>query len=216
VSIRLNLAERFVVAVLAAVAALTFFLPLFSIHVPIVGDQQVTGYETASKIKQLTQRIRSATGNGREGDQKPSVKLPKMPGGDSSTPSSLPLSIRFSWLIPVFIIGAFAAALLTLLGSLTSLRLAKIGGVAGTVCSVLALVHLTAMNSDMHQLLENTLQGGTGDRNPLEGLARFLGSALISNLDLNPGAALYVLAAALALATALVYSRLISRVRLGK
>jgi len=206
--------ERGAVAVLAALAALAFFLPLFSIHIPLVGDQEVTGYETASKIRQLTRRVRSATGQG-EGEQKPSIKPPKMPGGESSAPSSLPISIRFSWLIPVFIIGAFIGALLTLLGALIGLGMSKITGTLGTVSGILALVHLTAMNSDIHQLLQDTLERGTGDRNPLAGLARALGNAFINNLDLKPGAGLYVLTGALALAAILVYSRIISRIHLG-
>ncbi len=209
---RLTYPERGAAAPLAALAALTFFLPLFSIHIPLVGDQKVTGYETASKISQLTRRIRSATGQGEDG-QKPSIKIPKTPGGDSGPPSNLPLSIRFSWLIPVFIIGAFISALLTLLGALFSLGLSKIAGGLGTVCGVLAVVHLTAMNSDIHNLLQDTLQRGAGDRNPLAGLARALGNAFINNLDVKPGAGLYVLTGALALAAILVYSRIISRIQ---
>jgi len=211
---RLTYLERGAVAFLAALAALTFFLPLFSIHFPLAGDQEVTGYETASKITQLTRRIRSAAGQGEDG-QKPSIKLPKMPRGDSSAPSTLPPTIRFSWLIPVFITGAFVGALLTLLGSLLSLGLSKIAGAIGAVCGILALAHLTLMNSDMHQLLQDSLQRGTGDRNPLAGLARAFGGAFINNFDLKPGVGLYVLAASLALADILIYSRIISRIHWG-
>ncbi len=208
---RLTGPERWIVALLAAIAAFTFFLPLFSIQVPFVGDQEVTGYDTASKIRKLTRDLRSASGHDREG--KPSIKLPKIPRNDSAQAPAIPVSIRFSWLIPVFIIGAFGCAVLTLLGSLLSLRISKIASTVGTFCGVLALVHLTAMNSDMHSLLEATIRQGTGDRqgNPLAGFMQAVGSALINTLTLKPGAGLYVLAISLGIAAFLAHSRFLSR-----
>ncbi len=211
---RFTVPERVLVALLAAVAALTFFLPLFSIQIPFAGEQPVTGYESASKINQLVQRVRSASGHG-EDNQKPSIKLPKMPKGEPGQPgaeSQLPVSVRVAWLIPVFIILAFACSLLTLLGSLVSLAVSKWASALGTICGVLALVHLAALNSDIHSVLEDALQKGTGaSRNPLAGLAQAIGGALIGNLDLKTGAALYVLSATLALAALLAFSRILSK-----
>src|SRR5438477_245676 len=43
--------ERLIVALLAAVAALTFFFPLLSIRLPIAGDEDVTVYDTASRAR---------------------------------------------------------------------------------------------------------------------------------------------------------------------
>lgn len=209
-----TLAERWTVAGLGAIAALTFFFPLFSIHIPIVGDQDVTGYNTASRIRQLTQQVRSASGHGQDG--KPSIKWPRIPGTKSGAPSRVPLTIRFSWLIPVFIIGAFACAVLTLVGAFISWRASKLASALGAVLAVLALLHLTAMNSDIHNMLQDTLQQGTAGHkgNLLEGLAQALGSALVGALKLTPGAGLYVLAISLGLAALLAHSRLISRMRL--
>lgn len=205
-------AERWTVAVLAVIAALTFFFPLFTIHIPILGDQDVTGYNTASRIKQLTQEVRSASGHGQNG--KPSIKLPKMPGSKSGAPSSVPLSIRFSWLVPVFIIGAFACAVLSGVGAFVSLRLVKLVSVLGAVLAALALFHLTTMNSDIHIMLETSLHqaSSAGKGNPWAGLLQTLGSALVNNLSLTPGVGLYVLAISLGLAALLAHSRLVSRI----
>jgi hypothetical protein len=209
----LTLAECWTVAVLAVIAALTFFFPLFSIHIPIVGDQDVTGYNTASRIRQLTQEVRSASGHGQDG--KPSIKLPKLPGANSGAPSKVPGSIRFSWLIPVFIIGAFACAVLTLVGALVSWRVSKFASALGAALAVLALLHLTVMNSDIHTLLQSTLEQGTAGHkaNPWAEFARGLGSALVGALKLTPGVGLYVLAISLGLAGLLAYSRVISRMQ---
>jgi hypothetical protein len=209
-----TLAERCTVGALGVIAALTFFFPLFTIHIPILGDQDVTGYNTASKIKQLTEQVRSASGHGQDG--KPSIKLPKLPGAKSGAPSKVPVTIRFSWLVPVFIIGAFACAVLTLLGALVSWRVAYLASALGTILAVLALVHLTKMNSDIHTLLQDTLAlGTTGHKaSPLAEFARSVGSALVGALQLTPGAGLYVLAISLGLAALLAYSRLVSRMRM--
>src|SRR5947199_10504675 len=94
--------ERPIVALLAAIAALTFFFPLLSIRVPIAGDQEVTGYDTASRIRQLTHDVRCASGQGPErgDDGKPSISLPGTAARRHSraTPS-LPASDRISWLV---------------------------------------------------------------------------------------------------------------------
>jgi hypothetical protein len=209
---RLTKPERWSMALLALIAALTFFFPLFSIHIPIAGDKEVTGYDTASRIRELTHEVRAASGHGQDG--KPSVRLPKIPRGDSSAPSKVPFSVRFSWLIPVFIIGAFGCAVLTLFGSLVSLQVSKLASTLGTVCGVLTVVHLTAMNSAIHNMLEESIQQGMGDlkANPLAGLAQALGSVLINTISLRPGGGLYILTALLGLAAFLAHSRLLSRI----
>ena len=214
---RLTGLERSLVATLGAIAAVTFFLPLLSIQLPIAGDEQVTGYGAAAKLRQLTEQVRSLTGHG-QGDR-PSVKLPRLPsggpGGAPGTPSKLPVSIRLSWLIPVFIVVAFACALLTLLGSLISSTLARTASAAGGVSGALALLHLSMMNSDIHHTLVESIQRGTGGARAgfLAGLAQAVGNALVNAFDLRAGAALYVLTVSLGLAAFLAWSRLVSRLR---
>ena len=213
---RWTMPERLIVALLAAIAALTFFFPLLSISLPIAGDQEVTGYDTASKIRQLTHEVRSASGHGDDG--KPSIKLPRPPRGNASSVATLPASVRFSWLIPVFVVGAFGCALLTVLGSLVSLPVARIASTLGTACGVLALLHLTVMNSDIHSVLNDSVQRWVGGRkeNPLRGLAQTLGSVLVGGgVSLTPGAGLYVLAVSLGFAALVTHSRLLSRLHLA-
>ena len=202
-------------ATLAAIAAVTFFLPLLSIHLPIAGDEQVTGYDAAEKIRQVTDQVRSLTGHGQ--GNKPSVKLPRLPssgpGGAPGAPSRLPLSIRLSWLIPAFIVIAFVCALLTLLGSLISLVLARIASAIGAVAGLLAVVQLSMLDSAIRQALEDSIQRSTGGpkRGFLAGLAQAVGNALVDAFSLRAGAALYVLAISLGLAALLCWSRLLSR-----
>src|SRR2546422_6622117 len=95
--------ERLIVALLAVIAATTFFFPLLSIRVPIAGDQEVTGYDTASRIRQLTHEVRSASGQGpgQGEDGKPSIRLPRpSPRTNSTAARAMPASVRLSWLIP--------------------------------------------------------------------------------------------------------------------
>ena len=215
---RASASERVTLSVLAAIAAVTFFLPLLSIHLPIAGDEQVTGYDAAEKIRQVTDQVRSLTGHGR-GDNPSgnSPRLPRLPstgpGDASGAPSKLPISIRLSWLIPAYIVIAFASALLTLLGSVISLTLARIASAIGGVAGILAVLQLSMLDSAIRQALEDSIQRSTGGSKGgfLAGLAQAVGNAVVGAFSLRAGVALYILAIALCLATLLAWSRLLSR-----
>ena len=74
------------------------FFPLVAIHLPIVGDKGISGYDAVSKIftftKDLTPDLSSSGST-----------------GSATTSVRLPLSLQLVWLIPALILVALACAL---------------------------------------------------------------------------------------------------------
>ena len=206
--------ERWALGLLACTAAITFFFPLISVHVPIAGDQEVSAYDAIAKIRQFREQLTSKTGESRGGEEAP-TQPPTPVNGASVYRPPIPASVELGWMIPVFIMAAFVCALATLVGSLFSLRLSKAASTLGALCGVAATVHVRVMNSDVHRFLEQSMKASAEDLkgNPFAGLAETLGNLLVNAFQLKPGVGLYVLTASLALAAFVAHSRLLSRLR---
>lgn len=131
--------ERWSIAVLGAIALMTFFFPLLSVHVPIAGDQTFTGYDAVSRIGSSTPFPSSQRG-------------PFPPNAGPS--SSLPWSIRWFALTPILIVVALVCALLTAIGALTTPALSRAASTIGALCCVAAIVHISIANSDMRAMLQ--------------------------------------------------------------
>jgi hypothetical protein len=80
---------------LLIVALLTFFLPLLTIQIPLMGTQYVSGYDIFSKTRQFEHQLSSISG----GSKKPSVELGERQQPTLSIPQNpehpFPLSVRF-------------------------------------------------------------------------------------------------------------------------
>jgi hypothetical protein len=59
--------ERYGVGLTTAVALLIFF-PLITFQVPIIGNQNVTGYEMFSKAQEFRNQVASSSNSTNEGD----------------------------------------------------------------------------------------------------------------------------------------------------
>jgi hypothetical protein len=119
----------------------------------------------------------------------------------------MPLSVQIAFLIPIEIISSFICA--PLLYSV-ALPVTIVGGVA----SVVAILHLTIANSDLHRWFSENMAATSSalSDNPLAGMAQQIGNLAVNAIQLNPGAGLYVLAAALSLTTVLFHSRILAAI----
>jgi len=108
--------ERNSIVVCCALSLVLFFLPLLTFQVPISGEQQVSGYDLFSKVKQLRENLKSS--------DLPSVDKRSR---SARVPSArdLPLSVQVSWLIPVAIAVAFLPAAVALIGAFLSAKAAR-------------------------------------------------------------------------------------------
>jgi len=192
--------ENRIIAGLACIALLTFFFPLVAIHLPIVGDKGISGYDAVSKIftftKDLTPDLSSSGST-----------------GSAATSVRLPLSLQLVWLIPALILVALACALMTVAASLRGLlSLAKNGTTFGTISGIAAVVYVGIVNTSIHNWLQHMISSSMKDLqgNPFAGMAQIVGNALVNAVTIRPAAGLYVLTGCLAVAALVAHSRVLS------
>jgi hypothetical protein len=197
-------AENWAIGMLGGIALLTFFFPLISMHVPIAGDQTVSGYDVVSKMNNLRQNLTTPSGG--------QIQLPQP---QAQADLRLPLSLRMVWLLPVLIIATFVCALLALLGAWISLKASKAASTVGAVCGFGGIVYLAILNSDVHTMMQQAVTNNTTDLkdNPFAGLAQTLGSLMVGAFQVKAGTGLYTLVICLAAVALITHSRILSRFR---
>jgi hypothetical protein len=202
--------ERWIIGALLSVALLAFFFPLATLQVPVLGNQDVSGYDLIAKARELSQALDAIRPKElHEPGTEPSQPIPSDSNG-AAPDSSMPLSVQALPLIPIEIIVSFACALIGLFcclgpfGSAPAKAFSALGGVA----AVAALLHLAVANSDMHTWFREQMKANSAAlaSNPFAGLAELAANSV----QLRPGAGLYMLAAALSLAAIVLISRVLS------
>jgi uncharacterized membrane protein len=206
--------ERWIVGTLLIVALLTFFFPLVSLQVPILGSQEVSGYDLINKAKEFDQALDAFKSKGLGESTSTPSQLEPNDSESSESRSTMPLSAQTLSLIPIEIVLGFACALIALLfclGSFSSTP-TKAFSTLGSIAAVAAILHLTVANSDLHSWFREQmkLDSSALSNNPLAGLAQQIASLAANSIQLKPGAGLYVLAVSLSLTTIILFSRLLS------
>lgn len=206
--------ERWIIGSLLTVALLTFFFPLASLQIPILGSQDVSGYELIAKAKEFDQTLATVRSKGNDAaSSEASQQLPN-DSSPAAPHSSIPISIQSLPLIPIEIIASFGCALTTLffcIGPFGSAP-AKGSSTLGAIVAIAALLHLTIANSDLHTWLHEQVRTDSSAlaNNPFAGLAQQIANLAVNSVQLKPGPGLYVLASALSLAAIILLSRVLS------
>src|SRR5258706_5875984 len=106
--------ERNAIVGCCVLALLLFFFPLLTIHVPIAGEQNVSGYDVFSKLTEFREKLKppDATTTPHTG----TPRTPRTPRPD------MPLSIQLGWLTPVAIIIAFISAAIALISAFKAIH----------------------------------------------------------------------------------------------
>ncbi len=208
--------ERWIVGTLMVIALLTFFFPLVTIHLPIVGNQDLSGYDVLTEPKNFSHSLNKLTSTTPGGpDSEPTQSAPTSSNA-ASTSLSMPFSVRTLIMIPVEIIVSFICVLVALLCCFPPFRSvsAKPVATAGAVASVVAVLHLTIANSDLHKWFREYIVTGSSDHavDPSAGFAQQIDNLAANAVQLTPGAGLYVCAVALTLTTVLLHSRILSAI----
>ena len=107
--------ERWTVGTLMAVALLTFFFPLVTIHLPIVGNQDLSGYEVLAEPKSFSHSLSKLTSTTPGGHDSELTKSAPTSSNAAATNLPMPFSVRTLIIIPVEIIISFICVLVTLL-----------------------------------------------------------------------------------------------------
>jgi hypothetical protein len=205
---------------LLIVALLTFFFPLLTIQIPLMGTQYVSGYDIFSKTRQFENQLSSISG----GSKKPSAKPGERQQSDQPSPTlslpqnpehPFPLSVQFAPLVPIEVTIAFVSCLVALLASRWAIVTAKVAATVGAVSALSATIHIITINADLHTWFQESMQFPLRG-NFFAGFAQQLGKVLASTVQIIPGVGLYVLAVALVLVAIAYHSRLLARLRLDK
>jgi len=203
-----NRLQRNSIVACCALSLLLFFFPLLTIHVPIAGDQDVTGYDVFSKLTEFQEKLKP-----------PNTTSPSAPSVTNARtpPPDIPLSIQLAWLTPLAIIIAFVSAAVALIGAFKDIHFSRLVCVFGAACAGAAILHITIMNSDIHSWLNESMKTAQSDLkdNPYAGLAENIGTLIVNAFQIKPGWAVYALLVLLGLAAVLGFSRLLSRLRLA-
>ena len=187
---------------------LLFFFPLLTIHVPIAGEQDVSGYDVFSKFTEFRQKLKppDATSQTSPYTGRPRTSRPDMP-----------LSIQLAWLTPLAIIIAFISAAIALVSAFKAIHVSRILCMIGAVCAGAAILHITIMNSDLHSWLAESMKKAQSQLkdNPFAGLAENIGTSMLNAFQIKPGWGVYALLILLGLAAVLGFSRVLSRLRVA-
>lgn len=210
----LQKSERWAIGSLLIAALLTFFLPLVTIQLPILGNQDVSGYDLVTRAKQLTHALNGAKSTDL-GKARPELdeSAPRIPNRAVTHP--MPFIVQALSYVPAEILASFACVLVVLLSCLTSIKvvIAKLCASLGAVLAILTIVHLTVANSALHEWFRAQFEtdSGTLSNNPFAGMARELGHLAAQSLQIRPGVGLYVLTVCLGLSAVLLNVRILAR-----
>jgi hypothetical protein len=213
--------ELWMTTSLLIVALLTFFFPLLTIQIPLMGTQYVSGYDIFSETRKFENQLSSISG----GSKRPSTKPGERQPSDQSAPTlsipqnpdhPFPLSVQFAPLVPIEVTLAFVSCIIALLASRWGIATSKVAATVGAVSALSATIHIIIINSDLHTWLQEPTPLSLKDSNLFAGFAQQLGKVLASKIQISPGVGLYVLAVALLLAAIAYHSRLLARLRLDK
>jgi hypothetical protein len=215
--------DRKIVGILLGVALLTFFLPLMTFQIPILGNRDVSGYDIFSKAQEYDKQLDAF--NSKEFSkssraQSQSSEDNREPAGEET---SVPFSAQTLPLIPYEVFGGFLSALIALL------RYHQIGikhlfsfnprytiraTVSGSIFAVMTIIHISIANSDLHTWFQEQINasshGLTGS--PFDNITQTIENMAANAFQIKPGIGLYILAAALILANIFLYSRNLSAV----
>jgi len=202
--------ERWAIAILLMAAILTFFFPLVSVQIPIVGTQSWSGYDVFSKMSGFEKQVASTeTGPAAELSSSTDQALPPTP----SMPV-MPTSVQLIGLVPFEICFAWGLSTIALLFVFLTpvARRVRVFSLLGSIVALMAILHLVIASSDLHSWFEKSLTAGPSDKgNPFAAFAQQLGSLIANSVQIRPGMGLYSLVILLVISVFLAYSRILKR-----
>ncbi len=195
--------ERLIVGMLTCVAVLTFFFPVLTLQVPILGNQNYAGYDVvgqAGKFENTLQRASSTLG---------------APAGQAKPKSDqLPASVQVAWLTPLLIILSSGFALMATLATFAAAtQVIKFSSMLGALAAVGAMVHVAIINADLHAQFRLAMKMAAQAREaePNQFMMDVVTNVFGNSFQLKPGTGLYVLAICLACVAVITYGRVLVR-----
>ncbi len=199
--------EKLTLTGLAGLALMMFFFPLLAIQAPLVGEQNVSGYDIFSRVRQFSRQV-----------DKSSAQLEKAKPAQQQTPAEEkpPMSLRLAWMVPIEVTVSFMLAIVVFIGAMGKVKVSSLGALWSAVASMLAVLHIMIANSDLHAWLAASFKISAGELkgNPFAGIAEQFGNMMLNAFKLRPGGGLYILVICMVLAALVAKSRILSNFKL--
>jgi len=207
--------EKWIAGMLLLVAMLTFFFPLVSLQLPILGDQEISGYDLLNRGRDIDRALSSI--GSRSADENSTVPA-RPPLGDSAARAaripSMPLSVQYISFVAIEIILGLGCAVLALICCFGSIERGPTKTISsiGAMASIAAVLQLVIANSDMHTWLRDQIVASSSALadNPFAGVAQQIEALAVNSVQVKPGSGLYVLAATLSLTAMILFSGVMS------
>lgn len=193
--------RRWIVFLLLATSLVSFFFPLISVQIPLLGNQSWSGYDAMSRIPSLQRQFAPEGRSTRKANAEQTEPAnPQMP--------EMPFSVQYLGLVPVEIGTAFACAVLALLLLLGNSRNVMAFTTFGAIAAVGGIIHVAVANSDLHSWFQATISANTiGQTDDLSAGLEKLGGLIANSVQLNPGWGMFLLAGSLAISVAVTASQ---------
>jgi len=202
--------EQWIIGILLCVALLNFFFPLATLQLPVLGSQNVSGYDIFSKTDEFDKYL-SKIPKGASGTDSTTPQQSSPDTGTSDSLPPMPFSVQSLDILPFEIAIALGCALISLFGCFGTFRAAyvRVTSTIGGLSAIIAILHLTIANSDLHSWFRESIKAipAESSDNPFAGVAQQLGNLIVNSVQIKPGIGLFVLAAALTIAAFLSFSR---------
>jgi hypothetical protein len=201
--------ERIVFSLLLLIAMLTAFQPLVRVHGPN-GDQVNNAFDIQSGVAQLQENLNIiGTGSPSPNSGVSGSSVSEAPA--TSGVLAMPFILRIGWLVPWFVLTAFAFSILALLDLLSFRFGAAALSVSGAFLSALAILQLVLMGSSLQTWAEMLMSSASLGSPDDPGLgARVL---MTNSFVISPGFGLYVMTTCMFLVSFLSVTRAVPRVR---
>ena len=172
---------------------LAFFLPLISIHAPIIGDVQWSSYNVVSEVFGSSKESDSPSFSKMVSRQESEPSTKASPSG-ADVPSSkaardIPLGMRLAAFFPVAVLCcyiALAGTAFLLMFSYSPKAVVSVNTL-GLVAAVYSLISIFLFDDALKTEMRRSMTGM--ESNPFAAL----GSALVASVHVQPGAGVYLL-----------------------
>jgi hypothetical protein len=212
----LSTTDRKIISFFLCIALLTFFLPLVTIQIPVLGNQDVSGYDIFSKARQFDDKLNDLRPKGLDRSGNKLSQSPEDSPYSTYHNESIPLSVQTIPIIPFEAIASLVFAFIGLLCCLNPFRsgIMRVVCVFGSIFAIVTILHITIANSDLHTWFQERVSANSSglNGNPFDQIGRSIITMVANTFQIKPSIGLYVLAATLIMASVFSYSRRLSTV----
>jgi hypothetical protein len=192
--------------VVTALGFLSFFLPIISMQVPVLGRMQFSPLNIVSRMFSdkpgSSPSFSDATKIGRQATKsQDAAEIPER--GDPSGNHNDPIGIKLLPFVPIEIALAYCSLMMILLLAVARPVLSRVRALAvlGLASSIIALISIFLFANAVISSMTESMNSPDMQDNPFSGI----GQMLVQSIHIDPGSGIYMLVSAMAIITLVCY-----------